>query len=155
MTHYSCAVLILDVPDRKERVQTEQMSAQIASLSILPVFWFLHPVSFLYFVSLSTVSSRISFCYTYTFSPILCTSVWYCSSSFNVVEFCNIADVILFLCWSLDLGNLGDSSNVKTTWMIRAVIGRKGRRSMWTWEELFYLFYLMIIFLFYSIQCFR
>ena len=26
----------------------------------------------------------------FTFSPILCTSVWYCSSSFNVVEFWNI-----------------------------------------------------------------
>ena len=27
---------------------------------------------------------------SFTFSPILCTSVWYCSSSFNVVEFWNI-----------------------------------------------------------------
>ena len=51
MTHHSCSVLILHVPDRKKRVQTEQMSDQIASLSIHPEFWFLYPVLFLHSVS--------------------------------------------------------------------------------------------------------
>ena len=100
-----------------------------------------------YFSSLISIALRVQPSYQLpppgypiiTFSPIRWTSVWYCRSSFKVVEFCNIfnwteVQYNQFWLW-LATFKCGNLISRKPTWMIKAVMGRKGRSSMCTCEE--------------------